>query len=131
MYMYMYDASGSCLLLLLLNYIYSWGLIYFFFAQRYFVRSPRFSRDCGAIPFWVGLPQFSRTEVEHESTVDSTGLPYLLFHNSCFLRTLGKKLTLNLLTCLSFYNSCLCSIIVFPPYFSHLPILFYNCVFYN
>jgi hypothetical protein len=33
-----------------------------------------------------------------------------------------------LLTFLSFYNSCLCSIIVFSPYFSHLPILFYNYV---
>ena len=39
-----------------------------------------------------------------------------------------------LLTFLSFYNSCLCSIIVFSPYFSHLPILFYNyvlCSIYN
>ena len=41
----------------------------------------------------------------------------LLFHNSCFLSTLGK-LTFNLLlTFLSFYNSCLCSIIEFSPIF--------------
>jgi hypothetical protein len=55
-----------------------------------------------------------RTEVEEYKSTDVYRT--LLFHNSCFLRTLGKKLTLNLLlTFWSFYNSCLCSIIsVFP-----------------
>ena len=63
------------------------------------------------------LPQY-RTEVEeYESTVVYRTL---LFHNSCFLRTLGKILSLNLLlTFLSFYNSCVCSIIVFP-HISHI-----------
>ena len=69
-----------------------------------------------------------RTEIEeYESTVVYRTL---LFHNSCFLRTLGKNYSQLTPNFLSFYNSCLC-FIVFPPYFSHLPVLFCNCVFYS
>ena len=57
----------------------------------------------------------------------------LLFHNSCFLRMLEEKLSLNLLQTF-FVVQCRSIIIavfhncVFSPYFLHLPILFYNCV---
>ena len=57
-----------------------------------------------AINYWTEVEEYESTAVYCT----------LLFHNSCFLRTLGKKLTLDfLLTFLSFYNSCLCSIVVF------------------
>ena len=66
-------------------------------------------RHCKSSVMYWGCHNY-RTEVEeYKSTVVHR---ILLFHNSCFLRTLRKKLTLNLLlTFWSFYNSCLCSII--------------------
>ena len=61
-----------------------------------------------------------RTEVEDYESMDGC-LLYPVVPEFLFPHTVGKKLTLNLLvTFLSFYNFCLCSIIVCSRHISHI-----------
>ena len=76
-----------------------------------------------------GRCQNYRTEVEeYEGTVIYRTL---LFYNSVFLKRFGNSLPQ--FTPSLFRRSIIlvCSILVFPPYFSDLPILSYNCSIIN